>query len=762
MLHVCTYKRGIASIIGGIFLILIILSGYAFYVFSNREANDLQTTLRVMSANDAERLEEKIQIYNMVDFANGLTLNVTNIGPNMIMMKYAVTLDLKSSTAQYNVAPITQMGLDPAKYTLYNINIPNFDVNGNYQVSLITDKGNIFTINYPNYSGPSRTAAITVDPSTNTIGSSCLIYGSGFSPHSGVTIDFDKSLLATVTTDNQGSFTTIFITPAVVAGGHNLLATDLQLKSASTTFIVTSAIYLLPDYGSSGKTIMITGSQAIFSPNSVLTATWDNTPLTISASTTNTGALPQGGVPFTVPPNVTPGKHTITLTDDSYHSSKAVFIVTGITLDQTIGAQASVVSVSGNGFAPYELLTVTFNGQTMQTIDSDSYGEIPPGFNFIVPNLSVGTYPVVVTDLSGDSATSIFEITPSISLNPTSSPQLTTVTVTGTGLAPASSITISYDGVTQITIPSRITSSSLGGFSATFIVPTSKVGAHIVQASDGTNTPKATFTITPTIQLSKISGPVLTHISVSGSGFAASSALTAKFSGYAGTLSLSGTTTTDSSGSFTGAVFIVPSSSSGGHIVTFSDSASTPHSATAEFTILTLTLIPTYGSVGSDIVASGSSFAANSPLQATFDGNSLLITGTTSTDASGYFSGATISIPSSAAAGDHQVVFSDASSNYCSATFRVTSITLNPSKVIPLGTATVTVSGSGFRPGNSITSVTFNGSPVSFNTVVVDSSGSFSGVKFTTPFQFISEGKYPVVVSDGTYSGSATFSVSWS
>ena len=69
------------------------------------------------------------------------------------------------------------------------------------------------------------------------------------------------------------------------------------------------------------------------------------------------------------------------------------------------------------------------------------------------------------------------------------------------------------------------------------------------------------------ISLSPASGNVGSSVSVSGSGLVASHAITATFSGAA--VTLSGTTSTDSSGAFAGTTFTVPASTSGAKTVLF-------------------------------------------------------------------------------------------------------------------------------------------------------------------------------------------------
>lgn len=69
----------------------------------------------------------------------------------------------------------------------------------------------------------------------------------------------------------------------------------------------------------------------------------------------------------------------------------------------------------------------------------------------------------------------------SISLSPPVGPVGTNVQVNGTGFAPASPITVSYDNAS---VASTISDGS-GNFTASFAVPSSGVGPHVVGATDG-------------------------------------------------------------------------------------------------------------------------------------------------------------------------------------------------------------------------------------------------------------------------------------
>jgi hypothetical protein len=82
-------------------------------------------------------------------------------------------------------------------------------------------------------------------------------------------------------------------------------------------------------------------------------------------------------------------------------------------------------------------------------------------------------------------------------------------------------------------------------------------------------------------------------------------------------------------------------------------------------------LSPTSGSPGATVTISSNGFAASSTISATFDGNPLTLSGTTTTSINGTFSGATFQVPA-AASGTHTVHITDTAGNTNNQTFTVT------------------------------------------------------------------------------------------
>ena len=175
---------------------------------------------------------------------------------------------------------------------------------------------------------------------------------------------------------------------------------------------------------------------------------------------------------------------------------------------------------------------------------------------------------------------------PVITINPTSGPSASLVTVTGNGFDPSSPVVISFQGDTRVTVAWT----SNGAFEATFNIPsTSSIGDHVVKASQGSNSASKTFKVTdmvnpkaiqgtnssskrfadtssvaPTITLNSTSDPVGASVNITGVGFDPISTVAIAFNETAIT-TIPTTVTTTNNGEFF-ADFTVPLSSSVGFV----------------------------------------------------------------------------------------------------------------------------------------------------------------------------------------------------
>ena len=136
-----------------------------------------------------------------------------------------------------------------------------------------------------------------------------------------------------------------------------------------------------------------------------------------------------------------------------------------------------------------------------------------------------------------------------------------TVTVSGTGFGAAKSITTTYNDE----VVSIISADASGSFSGIFSVPEAPAGSYHVVASDGILNDSTDFVAVASATISPTSGDIGEEVTVSGSGFAASSGVIITFD----TTSVS-TATTDGKGSFSVAITI-PLSAGGAHTISATD-----------------------------------------------------------------------------------------------------------------------------------------------------------------------------------------------
>jgi hypothetical protein len=421
-----------------------------------------------------------------------------------------------------------------------------------------------------------------------------------------------------------------------------------------------------------------------------------------------------------------------------------------MTLKPTSGPVGTVIAITGSGFAANtdgnvisrwisKLLTTTPDGIFSTTV---TVPEKTPG----------GDYPFAADfPLGGpEEASATFTVTPAkITVNPTSGPPGTTVTITGSSFLPDTEVEV-------VLWPhlANLRTSPTGTFSTTMDVPSLPAGNEKVQASDGHNGASASFAVTtsgptPSIVVWPTSGPPGTGIWLSGRGFAPGTSGNVALGCHGWSFGM------PQEGSFW-VLTKVPWLPSGDYIVGADFPSGGPIEASTSFTITTwgpatsIVISPTSGPPGTTITITGSGFEPGAFGYLFFAG----ATKTLTTSSDGTFS-TTMDVPSLWAG--NQLVKAEIPGDgcvYASATFTVTPrITVRPtSGRYP---QKITITGSGFVAGVS-GKVTIAGDSKS---VTTSSDGTFSTVM---PVPDVAAGNYPVqadIPSGAPVEASATFVV---
>jgi len=149
------------------------------------------------------------------------------------------------------------------------------------------------------------------------------------------------------------------------------------------------------------------------------------------------------------------------------------------------------------------------------------------------------------------------------------------VNINGAGWVPLATITVKFGAKVVATE----TADSTGAWSGSFKVPQATAGAHMVTATDGTNTLSHTFTVVPHLTVKPKKGAVGGIINLLGTGFAPSVTVKVTFNGV-----LVKSLTTNSTGGFpANTTFKVPNDTPAAYPVVAKDAKG--NMANATFTI---------------------------------------------------------------------------------------------------------------------------------------------------------------------------------
>ncbi len=343
--------------------------------------------------------------------------------------------------------------------------------------------------------------------------------------------------------------------------------------TAVTPFTIIPGITATPSTANVGDTITVAGGG--FNGSVSVTIYYDTT--SVGTKTTDSyGSFT--GFTFAVPASVE-GSHTVKAQETSTPTNDdtvTLEIDPDVAINPTSGAVGDTITVTGDGFDASSTVTITFDGTAVvtspATVTTSSVGTLPTT-TFTVPESSRGSHTVKAQDAGTNYDTATFTVGQKITINPTSGPSGATVTVTGTGFAASSTITIKYNNVVVTTSPATVTTNTAGNFSATFTVPAGDAGTYVVQASDAsTNTATANYEATTSATISQTTsetapGHVGMSLTITGLGFTPSHAVTVIYETTPVTLV---TVNSDTSGNFT-AIFTIPASEGGEHTITVSD-----------------------------------------------------------------------------------------------------------------------------------------------------------------------------------------------
>ena len=160
-------KRAVGSIIGATFIFLILTSGIFYYVLTTALQRKYAEKASEMEEFDWERSREKIIVYRLtVTEDNKLQITLVNLGSVQVEIIWIGVFDTSTdppTQRYYNV----QVAIPPAANQTITTNA-FIDPYKNYEIQIITARGNIIEYNYPIPEPWGSRAYITID-GPNTI-----------------------------------------------------------------------------------------------------------------------------------------------------------------------------------------------------------------------------------------------------------------------------------------------------------------------------------------------------------------------------------------------------------------------------------------------------------------------------------------------------------------------------------------------------------------------------------------------------------------
>ncbi len=155
-------RKGAGSIIGIAFLVLILMSGFSFYMLNVNANNNYRKTLQEIDELDWKRGQEKIT-FESVSVTGSSKLNVT-VKNDGSLQSHLIWLGVFNKTATPDTQEYHELDeyVNPAE-TLPNVG-SNITVNkeDTYVIQLVTELGNTFSYSYPQSEEASGQAGVTI------------------------------------------------------------------------------------------------------------------------------------------------------------------------------------------------------------------------------------------------------------------------------------------------------------------------------------------------------------------------------------------------------------------------------------------------------------------------------------------------------------------------------------------------------------------------------------------------------------------------
>jgi large repetitive protein len=293
------------------------------------------------------------------------------------------------------------------------------------------------------------------------------------------------------------------------------------------------------------------------------------------------------GAPYPIPPSAA-YTYTFTGNDTLSNTASTGFTVTSSMDDNPYaGPVGTTVTFSGDGFGSGLVATVSWTQGTACSATTDVHG----GFNctYTIPAAAHYDYTFTANDtaLPPDSASSNFAVTSALTVSPVSGTVGSQATVTGTGYASSSTLTVTWRAANGASHWFCSTTTNVnGGASCTGAFVEGSYGTGTLTGIDSaSNSAGTNFLLLPSLEATPSSGPVGTNVVLSGTGWYPDDSGGVTWGPSGGSACAWGAT---SAGNFSCAAFSVPPTKAGPATFSANDlSNGYSLTATTTFTVTT-------------------------------------------------------------------------------------------------------------------------------------------------------------------------------
>ena len=369
--------------------------------------------------------------------------------------------------------------------------------------------------------------SITVTPDSGPPGSTRVtVRGSGFEEDGEVIIEFDRALVGDADVYADGSFREDFTIPNAPRGSVQINATstytheispatetaaaetERRTETATDTFQVESAANLDVREGQVGATFSISGQG--FGKREDLEVRFGAEGLNCEGRISSNGAL---RATCRVPPLVADA-YTVEVNELVVGTFT---IASTFTITPTSGPPGTVVNLRGTGFPPGGRVQVVIGTDPLPAAFISQDGTLSSQIQ--IPSISGGPKVISASASGGSGSQATFQVTPTLTVSPTSVSPGDVVRVSGTAFrANEREIAVRFNSAT---VSGGIVADPNGLWETTFEVPSTTAGNHIVSAYGSlttTNLPSERVTVGTSVKLSSAVGSPGAPVTVSGSG----------------------------------------------------------------------------------------------------------------------------------------------------------------------------------------------------------------------------------------------------